>query len=128
MLFQQPPRSCIGLIEKDGKGVNSPTYTEVDVQPRGSQGYLRIRDVVLPCTNILGAVHPLLDEGLLWYGFIRERQPPLYSGDEQYPTTNEMYGEISRSQVAYITSICLRDCDIVFFHWVSNHSARMLHV
>ena len=67
----------VGFIEKDGKAVNGPAYTEVKVQPRGSQSYLRIRDVMLPCTNILNEVHPLLDEGLLWYGFISERQPKL---------------------------------------------------
>lgn len=24
MLFQQPPRSCIGLVEKEGKAVDGP--------------------------------------------------------------------------------------------------------
>lgn len=136
MLFQQPPRSCIGFIEKDGKAVNGPAYTEVKVQPRGSQGYLRIRDVVLPCTKILDKVHPLLDEGLLWYGGIGESKPQLDPWVPQFPTDSERYGEISRSQVAYATSIYLLDCDIVFFilecgrvrgQWVSNHGARMLH-
>jgi hypothetical protein len=134
MLFQQPPRSCIGFVEKDGKAVNGPAYTEVKVQPRGD--YLRIRDIVLPCMNILNEVHPLPEEGLLWHGWIRKKELLEYAWQVEYPADNEKYGEIPRSQVAYAASIYLRDCDIVFFilecgrirgQWVSNYGAMQLN-
>jgi hypothetical protein len=133
MLFQQPPRSYIGLVEKDGKAVNGPAYTEVEVQPGGD--HLRIRDVALPCINsIFAEIHPLPEEGLLWYGGIRreERRKVPSALCSQYPADNQKYGEIPRSQVAYAGSIYLRDCDIVFFilecgrirgQWVSNYGA-----
>lgn len=108
MLFQQPPRSRIGLIEKHGKAVNGPAYTEVEVQPGGD--HLRIRDVILPRTNVLNELHPLPEEGLLWYGHMVR-----YAWQLQYRTDDEIYGEIPRSQVAYAASTYLRDCDIVFF-------------
>lgn len=95
MLFQQPPRSTIGLLERD-----YGTYTEVKVQP--CKDFLRIGDLVLPFKMHADTLtHPLLEEGLVWFGL-----PSLLS---------ESYGEIPRSHISYATSICLRNCDIVFF-------------
>lgn len=95
MLFQQPPRSTIGLLERD-----YGTYTEVKVQP--CKDYLRIEDLVLPYKGHTETLtHPLLEEGLIWFG--------------QLPWLVHSYGEIPRSHISYATSICLRDCDIVFF-------------
>lgn len=116
MLFQQPPRSCIGFVEKDGKAVDGPAYTEVKVQPNSD--YLRIGDLILPCCghHIWFYFHPLPDEGLLWLGHIRPKGPK-----ERLPfwTTplgeDEEHGAIPRSQIAYANSTYLRDCDIVFF-------------
>ncbi|KAJ5968109.1 hypothetical protein N7501_004357 [Penicillium viridicatum] len=113
MLFQQPPRCCIGFIEKDGKAVNGPAYTEVEVQPGGD--HLRMRDVIPPHAFIVNRVHPLPEEGLLWYGGIRKMEWVRYASELEYPTDAEEYGEIPRSQVAYAGSTYLRDCDIVFF-------------
>lgn len=131
MLFQQPPRSCIGFIEKDGKAVNGPAYTEVEVQD-----HLRIRDVILPNAYVVNRVHPLPEEGLLWYGSIRKKEWVLYASGLEYSADDEKHGEIPRSQVAYTGSIYLRDCDIVFFilecgrvrgQWVSdNHGVQLL--
>lgn len=95
MLFQQPPRSTIGLLERD-----YGSYTQLKVQP--CQGYLRIGDLVLPFKiHADSLVHPLLEEGLTWFG--------------ELSRLVESYGEIPRSHISYATSICLRDCDIVFF-------------
>jgi hypothetical protein len=115
MLFQQPPRSCIGFVEKDGKAVNGPPYTEVKVQPKGD--YLRMGDVVFPCCgyDVWFYLHPLPEGGLIWYGHItpeEEKQLPWYI---RYPREDKEYGEIRGSQVAYATSTYLRDCDIVLF-------------
>ncbi|KAJ5423597.1 hypothetical protein N7491_008813 [Penicillium cf. griseofulvum] len=131
----QPPRSCIGFIEKDGKVINGSAYTEVKVQPRGGQDHLRLGDVMLPYNKILSEVHPLPDEGLLWHGFIRKKELERYAWESHYPTDDEKYGEIPRSQVAYATKY-LRDCDIAFFilecgrirgQWVSEYGTVMLH-
>lgn len=115
MLFQQPPRSCIGIVEKDGWVVDGPAYTEVKVQPKG--GVLRIRDVAIPCFDgVWPRLHPLLEVGILWYGVVPKPNMEL----ERYgvPLTYGdlwRHGELQRDQVAYATSIYLRDCDIVFF-------------
>jgi len=104
-----------GFVEKDGKAVDGPASTEVNVQPEGD--YLRIGDVVLPCIkNISVELHPLPEDGLLWYGYVgksRRIKDGLWYAE--CPGEDERYGEIPRSQVAYATSIYLRDCDIVFF-------------
>jgi len=115
MLFQQPPRSCIGFVEKDGKVINGPAYTEVRVQPM--KDHLRICDLVFPCCdfNITFYLHPLPEEGLIWHGHVppEDEEPlPWYL---QYPREIDQYGEIPRSQIAYATSTYLQDCDIVFF-------------
>jgi hypothetical protein len=96
MLFQQPPRSTIGLLERD-----YGSYTQLKIQP--CQDYLRIVDLVLPfkTTDADTMIHPLLEEGLAWFG--------------RLPWLVESYGEIPRSHISYATSTCLRDCDIVFF-------------
>jgi hypothetical protein len=121
MLFQQPPRSCIGLVEKDGKAVDGPAYTEVKVWPYGD--YLRIGDMIYPCENghhyypdevpgRCSLFHPLPEDGLLWFGFVlteEQRSEPWYA-----PASVE-YWEIPQSQVVYATSNYLRNCDVVFF-------------
>lgn len=116
MLFQQPPRSCIGLVEKDGKAVDGPAYTEFKVQPDGD--YLRIGDMVRPCSEMFCVrIHPLPEEGLLWFGMMHtpedvKRKPLLLRG---WLLTDAQHGEIPQSQVVYATSKYLRDCDVVFF-------------
>lgn len=134
MFFQQPPRSCIGFVEKDGKAVNGPAYTEVEVQPDGD--YLRLGDIVIPCMKLHANLHPLPEEGLLWFGYVgSEESVKRFPFLANYPEDDEKYGEIPLSQVAYVASTYLRDCDIVFFilecgrvrgRWVSNNFAMDL--
>ncbi|OOQ89938.1 hypothetical protein PEBR_08329 [Penicillium brasilianum] len=74
MLFQQSPRSCIGLVEEDGKAADGPAYTEAKVRP--FEDYLRIGDIIFSYEDsfhhpheALGRrplIHPLPEEGLLW--------------------------------------------------------------
>lgn len=115
MLFQQPPRSCIGLVEKDGKAVDGPAYTEVKVQPDGD--YLRIGDMVYPYDEMnCSLIHPLLEEGLLWFGKIRTPEAlKMFPFLEKFRPKDEQHGEIPQSQVVYATAKYLRDCDVVFF-------------
>lgn len=115
MLFQQPPRSCIGLVEKDGKAVDGPAYTEVKVQP--DRDYLRIGDMVYPCIEMhCSLIHPLPEEGLLWFGVVHTeedlKRSPLLEG---WRLRDGKHGEILQSQIVYATSKYLRDCDVVFF-------------
>lgn len=113
MLFQQPPRSCIGFVEKDGWVVDGPVYTEVKVQPHGD--FLRIIDVATPCYKPVRALlHPLPEEGIVWLGKVStlHHYPPFSLCG---PGEQERYGEVQRNQLAYATSIYLRDCDVVFF-------------
>lgn len=129
MLFQQPPRSCIGLVEKDGGAVDGPAYTEVKVQLKGER--LRIGDVVNAYPLPRALLHPLPEEGLFWFGFIHtkeliEESPYMRA----YADDAERHGDIHKSQVAYASSVYLRDCDIVIFvlHccWVRGQWERQL--
>lgn len=113
MLFQQPPRSCIGLVEKDGGAVNGPAYTEVKVRTKGD--HLRIGDVVYDHTQPTGRFHPLPEEGLIWYGDIRTHNQKGQYCLYLYPDGANRHGPIYRRQVAYAISAYLRDCDIVLF-------------
>jgi hypothetical protein len=122
MLFQQPPRTCIGLVDRNGGVVNGPAYTEVRLHWPG--GDLRIADIVYPLAlpHLHSHIHPLPEEGLIWYGVVRtdedlKRHPWL----KNYRDGVEIHGEIHRSQIAYATSVYLRDCDIVLF---TLHCAR----
>lgn len=65
MLFQQPPRSCIGLVEKEGGVVHGTAYTEVKVRVRNGD-HLRIGDLVDFDVFRSACIHPLLEEGLIW--------------------------------------------------------------
>jgi len=101
MLFQQPPRSSIGIVEKKGLVVDGPAYTEVKVQPNGD--FLRIGDVLNPwLKQVWERLRPLPEAGILWYGGACKLEL-------------EKYGELQTDQVTYATSTYLRDCDIVFF-------------
>lgn len=114
MLFQQPPRSCIGLVEKDGGVVNGPAYTEVRLNIHGDD--LRIGDIVYPAPLSRAYIHPLPEEGLIWWGDVHtDEDLKEYPGLNAYRDGVEIHGEIHRSQVTYATSIYLRDCDIVLF-------------
>lgn len=116
MLFQQPPRSCIGLVEKEGKAVDGPAYTEIEVQPDGD--YLRIGDIAIPCATLAVAiVHPLPEEGLIWIGRIRtEEELETYPFIAEYPPPRDsQHGDIPQSHVTYAKSVYLQDCDVVFF-------------
>lgn len=121
MLFQQPPRSCIGLVEKDGKAVDGPAYTEVKVWPY--EDYLRIGDIIFSDEDRvhrhdepLGRchlMHPLPEEeGLIWYGRILTKEEKKWI--PSIPASVR-YWEIPQSQVMYATSTYLQDCDVVFF-------------
>ena len=119
MLFQQPPRSCIGLVEKlakkNGNMLDGPAYTEVHVRPNGDD--LRIGDLVYPCGwYYTHFIHPLPNDGLLWFGNIYGDE---YFADfpyvRGYRQEIEDHGDISQRQVAHAISTYLRDCDAVFF-------------
>ncbi|KAJ5224078.1 hypothetical protein N7468_008620 [Penicillium chermesinum] len=115
MLFQQPPRSCIGLVEKDGRAVEGPAYTEIKVQPDGD--YLRIGDLIYPCSELdCGFIHPLQQEGLLWFGrLVSAEQLKKYPSLGPWRQKDGSHGDILQSQVVHATSQYLRDCDVVFF-------------
>lgn len=65
MLFQQPPRSCIGIVEKHGGVVPGPAYTEVKVR---NGDHLRIGHLVNAHLSLSSYIHPLLEEGFIWWG------------------------------------------------------------
>lgn len=113
MLFQQPPRSCIGLIEKDGGEVDGPAYTKVKLL-KGDQ--LRIGDVINAYPLPHACLHPLPQEGLLWYGLIHTKEIiKRASYMRAYADDAEKHGDIHKSQVEYASSVYLHDCDIVIF-------------
>lgn len=108
------PRSCLGFVEKDGGGGACPAYTEVKVQPY--EDHLRIGDLVLPAACVSRELHPLPEEGLIWFGIVRSNDMKGNSGYlDDVPGEDEIYGEIPTSQIAYAASTYLCDCDIVFF-------------
>ena len=108
MLFQQPPRSSIGILEKA-----THTYTEVKVQPEGD--HLRINDIMGPWKGILEYIHPLVEDGIFWFGDVPDFVFLEKIGLRGYLESVE-YGEIPKSQVVYATSVCLKDCDVVLFN------------
>lgn len=121
MLFQQPPRSCIGLVEKDGGVVYGSAYTEVKVRNRD---YLRIGDLVFRSRLI----HPLPEEGLIWWGNFFTKNNIHKSCDLKVLRDGvQSHSRIRRSQVAYAASIYRRDCDIVIFTRHCDLARRKRH-
>jgi hypothetical protein len=101
-------------VEKDGKAVDGPAYTEVHVRPDGD--HLRIGDMVYPSGWDEYFIHPLPEDGLLWFGGIKpDEYFEMFPYTKEIPQEIEEHGEIPQSQVACATSIYLRDCDVVFF-------------
>lgn len=109
MLFQQPPRSCVGVVEMDSQIDGTPAYTEFKAKK-----ILRVKDVLKyhdACTHRY--YHPLSDEGIFWYG-------PLFKfGKPGYPCpTREFFrsnGELKRDVLEHARNTYLRDCDVVLF-------------
>lgn len=131
MLFQQPPRSCIGLVEKDGGVIHGSAYTEVKVR---NGDYLRIGDLVTFDSRHSVFIHPLPEEGLIWWGNFFTHQVDLDDLDDlDFWELKELrdgvlsHSRIHRSQVAYAASTYRRDCDIVIFTHHCDLARRKRH-
>lgn len=110
MLFQQPPRSSIGLIKVDEPfRLHTPVYTEVKVQNTPRLEDLLVHKGIF---NI-PLYWTLPEEGIFWYGL---KTPPRITGHESF---DERYVQMSReldwAPLFSARSTYLRDCDVVFF-------------
>lgn len=111
MLFQQPPRSCVGVVEMDNQIDGTPAYTEFKAKK-----ILRVKDVLVhrrrTDTQIL--YHPLPDEGVFFFGLLPWS---TWLGDisEIMRGYFRRNGELKKDTLAYARNVYLRDCDIVLF-------------
>lgn len=110
MLFQQPPRSCVGVVEMDSRiQIGTPAYTEFQAQK-----VLRVKDVLIHYHKYKSELYqPLADEGIFWYGTV-----PRNSWGDQ-PSSAKRYfqrnGPLQSGILSYAREVYLRDCDIVLF-------------
>ena len=100
MLFQQPPSSCIGIVEYNAEGA-SDLYSHIRiVNPKGKADedencFLRMSDLVSPLDS--GALVPGQDKWVFWY------EPSHLTRLERE----------HRHERARVTSTYLNDCDFV---------------
>lgn len=100
MLFQQPPSSCIGIVEYNAEGA-SDLYSHIRIfNPKGKADedencFLRMSDLVSPLDS--GALVPGQDKWVFWY------EPSHLTRLERE----------HRHERARVTSTYLNDCDFV---------------
>lgn len=125
MLFQQPPRSCIGIVEKGLVVVYGSAYTEVKVR---NGDYLRIGDLVDSDIRLSRLIHPLPEAGLIWWGDpFTNIETDEYSELKRVRLEVRSHSRIRRSPVAYAASVYRRDCDIVIFTRHCDQARRTRH-
>lgn len=121
MLFQQPPRSIVGVIEMDSKIRGTPAYTEFQ-----SRKTIRMEDIMShrfsPQRDL---IHPLPNEGIIWYGVLPPNGPLRYKSEaKEYFRRN---GELKRGILSYARDIYLRDCDFVLFTDDARYARKDLY-
>ncbi|OJJ82710.1 uncharacterized protein ASPGLDRAFT_1494580, partial [Aspergillus glaucus CBS 516.65] len=131
MLFQQPPTSCLGIIETILDS-DSPWFSRIKVMPR--KDYIRVKDVYKTVHD--GILMPGQDKWLFWYNpYFLNRPERELQGERAIASSNYLEG----CNLVIFTTKCwiLRDHGIIndLDDWIDSlgkfkrdRSCQRLHI